>query len=140
MKPTEIKQRLSRTWFPFLSRFGKFTPVQKSAIPLILEGDNLVVISPSASGKTEAVVAPLVERMIDRNHREFAILYISPTRALVNDLYRRLEEPFRQLNLPLQIKTGDRPTFETSKLPFCLLTTPESFDSLLCRHPEVFKN
>ncbi len=139
MNPSEIKERLRYTWFPFLGRFGKFTPIQEMAIPLILDGENLVLISPAASGKTEAVVAPVVELMIEKKIKEFAILYISPTRALVNDLFRRLEEPFRQLALPLAIKTGDRPVFDPKKMPFGLLTTPESFDSLISRHPEVFK-
>ncbi len=138
MNPSEIKGRLRYTWFPFFSRFGKFTPIQEEAIPFVLNGENLVLISPAASGKTEAVVAPLVEQMIEKGKKDFAILYISPTRALVNDLFRRLEEPFKLLNLPLAVKTGDRPSFKVKELPFILLTTPESFDSLLSRHPAVF--
>ncbi len=139
MTQADIKRRLSRTWFPFFSRFGRLTPIQQQAIPLILQDENLVLISPAASGKTEAVVAPLVERMIEQNKRQFAILYISPTRALVNDLYRRLENPFRMLSLPLAIKTGDRPVLDFTALPMLLITTPESFDSLLSRHPKIFE-
>jgi ATP-dependent Lhr-like helicase len=137
----EIKRALKKTWFPFFSRFGNLTEVQKKAIPLILAGKNCLVISPAATGKTEAVLAPIIERVLEKPVKENpAILYISPTRALVNDLFKRLESPVSQLNLSIKRKTGDRPTFDEKKAPFLLLTTPESFDSLLARHPKVFKN
>jgi len=106
---------------------------------MILDGRNVVVISPAASGKTEAVVAPAVERLLPECHDRFSILYVSPTRALVNDLYRRLSEPLEYLQLALARKTGDHPSIDEAKLPFMLITTPESFDSLLCRHTRIFK-
>ncbi len=136
----EIKRLLIKTWFPFFARFGSLTEIQKKAIPVILKGENSLLISPAATGKTEAVVAPVIERIIASSFSNPAILYISPTRALVNDLFRRLEDPISALNLTIKRKTGDRPTFDERKPPFLLLTTPESFDSLLCRHPKVFKN
>jgi len=135
----EIRDALKRTWIPFFSRFGRLTEVQVRAIPVILEGRNLVVISPAASGKTEAVVAPAVERLLPDRRGRFSVLYVSPTRALVNDLYRRLSEPLQYLELALARKTGDHPAIDESKLPFMLITTPESFDSLLCRHTRIFK-
>lgn len=134
----EIRTTLTRTWQAFFARFGSLTGVQVRAIPEIIAGNNLVLISPAASGKTEAVVAPVVERLLNQNCRGFSVLYISPTRALVNDLYRRLVEPLEYLGLKLERKTGDHPAIREKKLPFMLLTTPESFDSLLCRHPRIF--
>jgi ATP-dependent Lhr-like helicase len=139
MTEREIRVVLKRTWTPFFSRFGRLTEVQVRTIPLILEGRNVVVISPAASGKTEAVVAPAVERLLPECRDRFSILYVSPTRALVNDLYRRLVEPFAYLELGFARKTGDHPAIDESKLPFMLITTPESFDSLLCRHTRIFK-
>ena len=121
----EIRDALKRTWIPFFSRFGRLTEVQVRAIPVILEGRNLVVISPAASGKTEAVVAPAVERLLPDRRGRFSVLYVSPTRALVNDLYRRLSEPLQYLELALARKTGDHPAIDESKLPFMLITTPE---------------
>jgi len=115
------------------------TEVQVRAIPAILRGDNLVLISPAASGKTEAVVAPVVERLLPERRARFSVLYVSPTRALVNDLYRRLSGPLECLGLGLARKTGDHPSIDEAKLPFMLITTPESFDSLLCRHTRIFK-
>jgi ATP-dependent Lhr-like helicase len=134
-----IRAALRRTWSPFFSRFGRLTAVQVRTIPLILEGRNVVVISPAASGKTEAVVAPAVERLLPEWRDRFSVLYVSPTRALVNDLHRRLSEPLGYLELGLARKTGDHPAIDESKLPFMLITTPESFDSLLCRHTRIFK-
>lgn len=136
----EIKEALPKTWFPFFARFGNLTEIQKKTIPLILAGKDCLVISPAATGKTEAVVAPVIERILSGDYKNPAVLYISPTRALVNDLFRRLETPVSALNLTIKRKTGDRPTFDEKKPPFLLLTTPESFDSLLCRHPRVFRN
>ncbi|MEO0085386.1 MAG: DEAD/DEAH box helicase [candidate division WOR-3 bacterium] len=137
----ELRAALRRTWAPFFSRFGQLTDVQLRAVPELLAGRNLVVISPAASGKTEAAVAPIVERQLDAGREEdrLAVLYVSPTRALVNDLFRRLAGPLGQLDLKVGRKTGDHPAVEESRLPFLLITTPESFDSLLCRHPRIFK-
>lgn len=106
---------------------------------MVLDGQNLVAISPAASGKTEAIVAPAVERLLPDRRGRFSVLYVSPTRALVNDLSRRMAEPLQYLELKLARKTGDHPTLDESKLPFMLITTPESFDSLLCRHTRIFK-
>lgn len=143
MNSEEIKKQLARTWIPFFSRFGKFTLIQELTIPHILNRENVVVISPAASGKTEAVIAPLIENLIEKdnfnaNSASLKILYISPTRALVNDLYRRLVDPITYCGVSLSRKTGDRPGLDYEKLPNVLLTTPESFDSLLTRHPKIF--
>jgi len=135
----EIRSSLPRTWFPFFGHFPRLTEVQARTILEVLAGKNLVVISPAASGKTEAVTAPVVERLLPDRRNRFSVLYISPTRALVNDLYRRLSQPLEYLGLKLARKTGDHPRVEESKLPFMLITTPESFDSLLCRHTRIFK-
>ncbi len=130
---------LKRTWHVFFGRFGRLLPVQERAIPLVLEGKNVVIVAPAASGKTEAVVAPLIERYLKENWEGLAILYISPTRALVNDLYERLKDQLDELGVKLALKTGDKPRFDSKKLPNFLITTPESFDSLLCRQPQALR-
>lgn len=138
-EPQEIKEHLKRTWPPFFSRFSKFTAIQELTIPHILNRENVVVISPAATGKTEAVIAPILENLImDKKLKGLKVLYISPTRALVNDLYRRLEEPITYLGFALGRKTGDRPKIDAKNLPTVLLTTPESFDSLLSRQTRIF--
>ncbi len=140
MESMEIKQELKRTWGPFFSRFGCFTQIQEITIPYILNKENVVVISPAATGKTEAVIAPIIENLLKGELKGLKVLYITPTRALVNDLFRRLEEPITSLNLTIGRKTGDHPVIEKKHLPNVLLTTPESFDSLLSREPMIFMN
>lgn len=144
MDAATIKSRLKYTWVPFFSRFGRFLPIQEMTIPHILAGRNVVAISPSASGKTEAVIAPIIENTLATMKQEtgqgLRILYISPTRALVNDLYRRLVDPVEYTGLSIIRKTGDLPQPNIKKMPSVLLTTPESFDSLITRHPKVFQS
>ena len=87
-------------------------------------------MSATASGKTEAACAPLIERFYDSKDH-WTILYVTPTRALVNDLYFRLSPAMDRLSLRLARRTGDHHDDPTGAN--ILLTTPESFDSLLCR-------
>ena len=126
----EIADRLRLTWSPFFGRFGRLRPVQRAGIPKILDNNDVLMVAPTASGKTEAACAPLVE--LNSGSERWTIVYISPTRALVNDLFQRLDSPIEQLGLTIKRRTGDHrdPLVEPPNL---LLTTPESFDSLLCR-------
>ncbi|MCX7013845.1 MAG: DEAD/DEAH box helicase [Candidatus Sumerlaeota bacterium] len=127
-----IKAMLRRSWVPFFSRFGSLTDVQLAAIPRILSGENVAVMSPTASGKTEAVVAPVAERVFDSRRDGLSILYVVPTRALANDTLKRLKGPLEEMGIRTAVKHGDRPHLP-SPLPNCLITTPESLDSMLCR-------
>lgn len=133
-----IRSRLRRSWAPFFGRFGKLTPIQVLAIPRILDGYNVAVAAPTASGKTEAVVAPVAERYAMERCQKVAILYLVPTRALANDTYARVAGPLGEMGITAALKHGDRPVLP-SQLPECLITTPESLDSLLCRRPGVFE-
>lgn len=123
--------RMDRAWPAFFDRFGRLTNVQRQVIPSILEGQDVLVCSATASGKTEAACAPLIERYMD-HIGSWTILYISPTKALINDLYERLDRPVRMLGLRIQRRTGDYRSL-TGSTPHLLLTTPESLDSMLCR-------
>lgn len=139
--PLELKERLVHTWSPFLGRFGNFTPIQLQAIPPILQGQDTLVIAATASGKTEAVVAPLLERLLQKGPIEpglLRILYICPTRALVRDLVERLQTPLENLGISLALKTGDTGPVAAANPATLLITTPESTDSLLTRIPRLF--
>lgn len=126
-----VANRLQHTWSAFFHRFGRLTPTQREAIPPVLAGRDCLVCAPTASGKTEAACAPLIERLVS-DGTDWMILYVSPTRALVNDLYERLWTPIRELSLRLERRTGDhRGVIDPP--PHVLITTPESFDSILCR-------
>lgn len=141
-EPQEIKGRLPHTWPLFFARHGAFTPVQQQAILPILDGQDTLVVAATASGKTEAVVAPLLERQWPRlNQPEapgLAILYICPTRALVRDLYERLQPALAGTRVTVVMKTGDTGPVDGRRPPSLLLTTPESVDSLLTRSPRLF--
>ena len=138
MKQELIRRRLRHVWNVFFGRFGGFSPVQVKAIPLVLDGKDVACIASTASGKTEAIVAPLIERLIMERWEPLSIVYISPTRALVNDIYKRLREQLIEFDISVSPKTGDKPYFKPDKPTDVLITTPESLDSLVCRHPEVF--
>lgn len=84
-------------------------------------------------------MAPLAELLIKERWGGLSILYISPTRALVNDLYKRLKGPLDGLRIGLSRKTMDHPEFHPQEPTPVLVTTPESFDSLICRAPQVFE-
>ncbi|BBO18320.1 conserved hypothetical protein [Candidatus Brocadia pituitae] len=133
----KIRQRLKYAWIPFFSRFGKLTPVQVETIPKILGGVNVIVASQTASGKTEAVVAPIAERFVSERWSGLAVLYVVPTRALANDTLARIEGPLRDMGITTVLKHGDKP-YLSGNLPNCLITTPESLDSLICRRPKIF--
>ena len=131
-----LRAQLTRTWYPFFGRFGTLTATQRAAIPQILPGTNVLLVAPTASGKTEALVAPLVERYVQplSGGPRLRLLIVAPTRALGNDLTRRLDVPLRNLGLQLARKNSDAPKLRIDKLPDVLVTTPESLDSLLCEH------
>ena len=133
-----IRRYIKNAWLPFFTRFGKLTPVQIQAIPAVMRGANVVIASPTASGKTEAIVAPLAERFIQERWNSLAILYIVPTRALANDTLERIQGPLSDMGISAAIKHGDKPYLTPRNWPNCLITTPESLDSLICRRPQVF--
>ena len=144
LSPAEVKARIPFTWPLFFAHHGRFTPIQQQAIPLILDGNDTLLVAATATGKTEAVIAPLLERYWQRFKQPGqygqTLLYICPTRALVRDLYERLHPPLAGTGITIGMKTGDTGPI-SDKRPFSiLLTTPESTDSLLTRVPRLFIN
>ena len=125
-----IRQRMPYAWNAFFARFGTLRPIQLTAIPPILDGKNVLVTAPTAGGKTEAVIAPICERMSRSRWPGLSVLVVTPTRALVNDLYARLANPCDQLRIRLGRKTADHPVGDEISEQI-LITTPESTESLL---------
>ena len=138
-----LQEQLPRTWPVFFARHGNLTRTQREGIPPILAGQNTLLIAATASGKTEAAIAPLLERhllgaeSVVKQDPELRILYICPTRALVRDLYERLLGPLTALGVTLVMKSGDTGPVSTQQPPTVLITTPESTDSLLTRAPRL---
>ena len=131
----DIVKSLGTVGSAFFGSFGRLREVQRSAIPLIYAGKNVLVASATASGKTEAIMAPLVTRTLAggtaAGSPRVRLLLVAPTRALVNDLTARLEAHLARLNLTCGRQTSDHR--DKHKSPFVLVTTPESFDSMLVR-------
>ncbi len=136
----ELRGILKKTWGPFFGRYGRARRVQEMAIPDVLAGENVIIVSPAATGKTEAATAPLIERLLNNDPGALNLLYIAPTRALVNDLEVRLRDPVESLGLSFSVQTGDRPLLSKKVPENVLITTPESLDSLLCRYRKFFAN
>lgn len=124
----------------FFGNFAELRPVQLGAIRSICAGRDVVLSAGTGSGKTEAVMAPLVSRFrMDAIHKDEAvILYICPTKALINDLSRRLKPPLERLGLNMVVRHGDRNELDQSRTAHIILTTPESFGILVTKkHPSL---
>lgn len=129
----QIVKCLGRTGMAFFRAFPALRPSQRAAIPAVLAGGNILLACPTASGKTEALLAPMIARVLSRHGStdRIRLLAIAPTRALVNDLHSRLAPILEELSLGCGRQTSDHRL--GLHLPFMLITTPESFDSMLAR-------
>jgi ATP-dependent Lhr-like helicase len=133
-----IHNFLPRSFGAFFGRFARLTPVQEQGIPPILEGRDALLMAPSAAGKTEAYLAPLVERLLSGRERgALDTLVVSPTRALANDLRRRMEGPLSFLGVGLGRYTGEHKERTEAALREVTIATPEALDSLIARRPQL---
>ncbi|MGA2664931.1 MAG: DEAD/DEAH box helicase [Nitrososphaerales archaeon] len=112
------------------------TPPQAEASPLIADGQNVLVIAPTGSGKTETAMLPLLSRLVERGHGEgISIVYITPLRALNRDMLRRLETWCTRLSLKIEVRHGDTPLSQRQRQsrdpPDVLVTTPETLQAML---------
>jgi len=116
--------------------FSSPTRAQEEAIPLIMRGENVLLISPTASGKTEASMLPVLNGLVkDRPGPGIKVLYITPLRALNRDLLYRLEWWCSRLGLRVGVRHGDTEARERSSQarnpPDLLITTPETLQAML---------
>ncbi len=129
------RSELPRAFAAFFGRFGRLKPVQERAIPAILAGDDVLIVAPTATGKTEAYAAPLAERYLASPAPAGVphAIFVAPTRALTNDLFRRLAPPFEHLGISFGRYTGEHKERAEGSLPAFVVTTPEALDALLAR-------
>lgn len=120
----------------FLTKFEEFTDIQKLAIGPIEQGENCVITAPTGSGKTEAAILPVLNRISKSKMKEgVCVLYVTPLRALNRDLMKRLDWLGSELGIRISVRHGDTPQSERRKQmlnpPQMLITTPETIQNLL---------
>ncbi len=128
---------LPSTFGAFLSGFDSLRPIQSDSMPLILEGRDVLLCSATASGKTEAYAAPAAQMVCSRKAGPAHVVIVSPTRALANDLYRRLESKMQSVNVSFGRRTGEYKDTVDGALPQIIIITPESLDSIIARRPHA---
>jgi len=112
------------------------TPPQVHAWPLIARGEDVLIVAPTGSGKTEAALLPLLSRLVSEERSDgISLLYITPMRALNRDMLKRLQVWCGRLGLTVDIRHGDTPQSQRSKQsahpPDVMVTTPESLQAIL---------
>ena len=138
------------TWFE--RTFGEPTPPQVEGWPAIREGKHTLIASPTGSGKTLAAFLCAIDDLVQRGLSEgledrVSVLYISPLKALSNDIDKNLQAPLEGIRATLEelgygdvdirtaVRTGDTPSYMRTKMvkkpPHIFVTTPESLYILL---------
>src|SRR5580693_1288375 len=148
--PLALFDPLVRRWFT--ERFPAATEPQRLGWPEIHAGHDVLISAPTGSGKTLAAFLMAIDDLARRARRndlpnQTLILYVSPLKALSNDVHKNLEIPLagiaelaRSEGTPLApirtaVRTGDTPMAERQRMgkeaPHILVTTPESLYILL---------
>ena len=117
--------------------FEYLTTIQQKALPVIARRVNCLLVAPTGSGKTEAAVLPVFTMLAHEKGSAGRIraIYITPLRALNNDVMRRVIRYAQSEGLRIEIRHGDTTTLERKKIvenpPDVLITTPESLAVVL---------
>lgn len=110
-------------------------PLQEAAIGPILDGANVLLIAPTAGGKTEAAIFPVLSEILRRDLPAPSVLYICPIRALLNNIEIRLGWYASLIGRTCALWHGDVSQADKSAVlrdpPDILLTTPESLEAML---------
>lgn len=113
----------------------RLRPLQEMAIAPILDGEHALLVAPTAGGKTEAAVFPLLSRQLSEPWQGLSVLYLCPLRALLDNLEPRLRGYAELVGRRVGLRHGDTPAGVRRRLlqepPDLLLTTPESLEAML---------
>jgi ATP-dependent Lhr-like helicase len=149
-KDSEIYKLLHpwvKKWFK--GKFETFTEPQRYSLMDIHYGNNVLVSSPTGSGKTLTAFLSIISQLtmlsdMEKLEDKVYCIYISPLKALDNDIEKNLEEPLseiekiagKELGIRKAVRTGDTTQYQRSKMlktpPHILITTPETLSILLC--------
>ncbi len=140
----------TRAWFA--GRFGTPTPVQAQAWQAIARAEHTLLAAPTGSGKTLAAFLASIDQLLQSGlanqlRDETTVLYVSPLKALSNDIHRNLQVPLNGIRdqlllsgiadvaINVSVRTGDTSQAERERMrrthPHILVTTPESLFILL---------
>ncbi|MDN4612316.1 DEAD/DEAH box helicase [Arthrobacter burdickii] len=115
--------------------WASLRPLQDEAVEPLLRGDDALLLAPTAGGKTEAAMFPLLSRMSSEEWRGTSVLYVCPLRALLNNLEPRIAGYASWLGRTASVRHGDTGAGVRRRqlldAPDILLTTPESLESML---------
>ncbi len=141
----DMMEPLISEWFD--EKFEGLTEPQSYAIPLIHERENVLVSSPTGSGKTLTAFLSIINELFKLDKKgeledKIYCVYVSPLKALANDIHKNLEKPLEELKelaeekgvkipeIRTAIRSGDTPQKERRKMaktpPHIFITTPES--------------
>ncbi|MFL6487179.1 MAG: DEAD/DEAH box helicase [Nitrososphaera sp.] len=117
--------------------FSSLTTIQRKVLPIISRKINCILVAPTGSGKTEAAILPVFTMLARQNSGAGTIraIYITPLRALNNDVLRRIIQYAQSEGLRVEIRHGDTTALARKKIvenpPDVLITTPESLGIIL---------
>jgi Lhr-like helicase len=134
-----------REWFE--NTFDSVTEPQKMAFPAVDKGENILLFSPTGSGKTLAGFLVSINYLVslaekDQLKNSVYVVYVSPLRALSNDVRKNLMVPLEGIkerapfaHIRALVRTGDTSSYRKSKMlresPHILITTPETLQIIL---------
>jgi ATP-dependent Lhr-like helicase len=149
---TELLHPLIREWF--FSKFEDFSDAQKFGVPAVNKKEDILISSPTGSGKTLTAFLSILNNLVtlaekrELKKKVYAV-YISPLKALNNDVRKNLIEPLNEINelakskgidlqeIRIGLRTGDTTQSEKAKMarnaPHILITTPESLGIVLTK-------
>ncbi|MBE6491820.1 MAG: ATP-dependent helicase [Methanobrevibacter sp.] len=147
------KKQIYKTLHPWVKQwfdkqFDDFTPAQKKSIIDIHKNNNILISSPTGSGKTLTAFLSVISELTtlaekDKLEDKVYCIYISPLKALDNDIEKNLDEPLdgiekiagKKLGIRKAVRTGDTTQYQRQKMlkkpPHILITTPETLSILL---------
>ena len=144
-----------KSFAPFIQKYiyqegwTELRPIQLDAAEVILNSnDNCLIASPTASGKTEAALFPIITKMYENPKKGIVTLYVSPLKALINDQFIRLSDCLENGDIKVFRWHGDVSSYQKEKAlnsdNVILQITPESIESLFLNHTsqikEIFQN